>query len=164
MRAPALVLALGLAAVPCAAQPATRGALPPAHAAAIRDSARAFLAELEKTFASGDRAATARMYSSDARFRWVESGRVTARSAAQIAEYLKQIPAGLKVATTYTDPDFAALAPGLAQVVTPFQTTMGDPAAGGASFGGMLTMILVHERDGWRLLHGHASSPDARGR
>lgn len=164
MRRLVLAVALGVGAVPCAAQSAARGALAPAHAAAMRDSARTFLADLEKTFASGDRGATAGMYSSDARFRWVESGRITARSAAQIAEYLRQMPAGMKVATTYTDPDFIPLAPGLIQVVSPFQTTLGDPAAGGVSFGGMLTMILVHEGDGWRLLHGHASSPDARGR
>lgn len=141
-----------------------QGRLSQAHVDAMRDSVRAFMKTFGEAFEAGRYEQVGAMYSSDARFRWIESGVVTARSAAQIATYLKQYPAGMKVKNTFTDTEVLPLAPGLAQLITAFRTEVGDPAAGGFAFGGAMTVILIHESGGWKFLQGHASAPVPRGR
>jgi hypothetical protein len=141
-----------------------QGRLTAAHGDAMRDSVRAFMTAYGQAFEAGRYDQVAEMYSSDARFRWIESGVVTAKSAAQIATYLKQYPAGMKVKTTYTDTEILPLAPALAQLITAFRTEVGDSAAGGFAFGGAMTVILIHESGGWKFLQGHASAPVPRGR
>jgi hypothetical protein len=106
------------------------------HAAAIVDSVQSFMAGFQRHYAAARWDSVAALYSGDARFRWVESGVVVARSAREIGQYLDQMPPGMKLATTYSEMEIFALAPGMAQIVTSFKSVMGDPAAGGASWGG----------------------------
>jgi len=138
-------------------------ALSDAHASAIRDSVQALLTEYATRVAAKEWDAVARLYAEDTRFRWVEDGIVRYRSAAEVRQALAALPAGMRITTTYRDTEVLPLAPGLASVVTQFQTSFADSAGRGFAFGGAITMTLVHLRDGWRLLGGHTSSPKPRG-
>ena len=144
----------------CARAPET---LSDAHATAMRDSVQALLAEFTTRFAAKEWDSVGRFYAEDARFRWVEDGVVRYRSAAEVRRALAAVPASMRIKTTYRDTEVLPLAPGLASVVTQFQTSFADSAGRGFTFGGAITMTLVHLQDGWKFLGGHTSSPRARG-
>ena len=97
------------------------------------------------------------------RFTWVEDGAVRYRSAAEIRQALETLPPTMHVETTYSDTEIFALAPGVASVITRFETRFADSAGAGFSFDGAMTMTLVHGEDGWRFFGGHTSSPKRRG-
>lgn len=140
------------------------GTLSDAHASAIRDSVQALLAEFTTRFAAKEWDSVGRLYAEDTRFRWVEDGVVRYRSAGEVSRALAAVPASMRITTTYRDTEILPLAPGLASVVTQFQTSFADSAGRGFAFGGAITMTLVHLRDGWRFLGGHTSSAKPRGR
>lgn len=156
------VVLLAASVAACTQRPTT--ALAATHSAAMVDSVQTFLQSFQTAFAAGQWEQVAAMYASDSRFRWMESGTVTARSAADIAGYLKQMPAGTSASTAFTETEILPLAPGLASVVTLFQTRYGDPSAGGFQFGGVMSVVAIHEPTGWRFLQGHASGPVPRPR
>jgi Domain of unknown function (DUF4440) len=104
----------------------------------------------------------AAMYANDARFRWVEDGAVRYRSVAEVRQALAAVPPGMRVETTYEETEIDPLAPGVASVLTRFQTRFVDSAGGGFGFDGTITMTLVHQADGWRFLSGHTSTPKPR--
>ena len=137
-----------------------RGRLAEAHVVAIRDSVSATLDAFRRYSAAGQWDSVLRIYADDSSFRWLEGGAVVAHNAAQIRQYFSKLPAGMRIETSYQDTEILPIVPGVASVVTKFQTHMSDSTAGpGFTFGGALTMTFVHRDDGWRILNGHASAP-----
>jgi hypothetical protein len=94
----------------------------------------------------------------------VTHGEAIRDSVQQTLADLTRYSAGstVQVETAYQDLQITPLGPGLAPVVTRFQTQIGDATAGGFSFGGMITMTLIHRPEGWRILNGHTSSARER--
>lgn len=133
------------------------------QAAAVRSGVQAALDSYRELAAAGRWEEMLRLNADDARFRWVANGVVEARSVEEIRKNFLALPAGTRVETSYKDTEITPLAPGVAQVLTQFQTRLVDPKGGGFSFGGILSMILVDRGDGWKILSGHSSSPIHRG-
>ena len=154
----ALVLLLGLTA----GSTLRAEELSPPQAEAVRQGVQATLDAYRELSAAGQWDALLRLYADDPHFWWVTSGTVVSRSVDEIRKYFTELPAGTRIDTTYQDTQIIPVTPGVAEVVTSFQTRLVDPKGGGFSFGGMLTMTLVQRGDGWKILSGHASSPTHR--
>jgi hypothetical protein len=129
-----------------------------AHRRAIDDSVRQTLTRYTATMAQGHWDSAGAYYSNSPDFRWVEEGKVVARSAQDIRKYLGAMQPTMRIRTVYDSVETTALAPGIASVVTAFSTTMGDSGSAGFTFAGELTMTMIHERDGWVILNGHSSA------
>jgi muconolactone delta-isomerase len=136
--------------------------LTPDQAAAVRAGVQAMLDSYRELGAAGRWEALLRLYADDARFRWVANGVVEARSVEEIRKHFLALPPGARVETTYQDTEITPLAPGIAQVLTHFETRLVDAKGGGFGFGGVLAMTLVDRGDGWKILNGHSSSPSRR--
>jgi ketosteroid isomerase-like protein len=133
-----------------------------ARAAAIRQGVQATLDAFCKLSAAGQWDAVMRLYADDPHFVWVTNGAIVSRSLDEIRKHFTGTPAGSRVETTYQDTEITPLAPGVATVLTRFETRITDAQGGGFHFGGLLTMTLVERGDGWKILDGHASSPGRR--
>jgi hypothetical protein len=144
----------------CAARPES---LTAAHAAAIRDSVHVALDGFRRYSAAGQWDSLLTLYAEGPDLRWVEEGEVKVRSIDQIRAYFTGLPPGMKIETTYRDIEIAPLAPGAASVVTGFETGLVDSTGKKFSFGGMLTMVLVHREGRWQIITGHSSTPGRRG-
>lgn len=153
---PRAVALLMLAAAACAHAPRTLSAT---HISAMRDSVQETLGLFRRYSAASQWDSLSRLYVDDARFRWVENGMVRYRSAAEIHQALAALPPNTRIESTYQDTEIIPIAPGIASVVTRFQTRIAD-----FSFGGAITMMLIHRDDGWRILGGHTSAPQPRPR
>lgn len=123
--------------------------------------ARAFLAEYARLGAAGQLDSLAALYDDGPAFSWVESGRVVARSRAEIRQGLSKLPPGTGLDTRFDPLAVQLLAPGAALVTTTSHSTFRTLGTGAAiaSFSTTLTMVLVRTEAGWRIRHGHASNP-----
>lgn len=160
MRALMTALLTVLLAAGCARPPA---ALRADHAAAVADSARAFLVEFSRLSEAARWDSLGQLYSSRADFRFLESGEVRYASAAAIREALRAIPEGTRIRTEYTDVSVQPIAPGIAGVSALFTTRFVDATGGSFGFSGALSLTLQHEPAGWRIISGHSSAPVPRG-
>lgn len=151
---PTLLLTLG-----CTRPPAP---LNVDHAAALGDSARAFLVEFSRLSEAAQWDSLSQLYSTRADFRFLESGEVRYASAAAIRDALRGLPPGTRIRTEYTDVAVQPIAPGLAGVSALFATQFADSAGGGFGFSGAITLTLQHESEGWRIIAGHSSAPVPR--
>lgn len=133
------------------------------RAAVIRDSVRATLDSYNRHYTAREWDSVIRFYADDARFAWVEDGVVRYRSTAEIRQALESLPPSMRVETTYGDMDISVLSADVATVVTAFETRFVDAAGAEFGFGGMITMTLVREQNGWRIFGGHTSSAKRRG-
>ena len=131
--------------------------LSPAQAAAIRQGVQGALDAIREHSAAGRWDDLLRLYADEPDFRWISNGAVAASSVAEIRKYYKGLAEGTRVEQSYQNPEITPVAPGVAEVVTPFQTRLVDPKGPGFSFGGFLTMTFVQRADGWKILRGHAS-------
>lgn len=138
------------------------GAFTEAHATALADSIEAALADFARLSAAGQLDSAATRYSANPRFRFLESGLVKYRSAAEVREALTAMPAGTPVRTTFSELVVDPIRPGVGTSSALFRTEIGDPAAGGFAYNGAITMVWVHEPEGWRIRSGHSSAPVAR--
>jgi len=155
MRTATSALGIALSAA-CSRAP---GPLTAAHASAIEDSVRTTLNELLRYSAAGQWDSMLAIYDDTPGFRWVEQGAVVAKSVADIRRGFAKMPPGMRVVTTVHDPAIAAVSPGAASVLTGFETRMVDSSGTGFSFGGILTLVMVHRASGWKILTGQSSSP-----
>lgn len=155
-----LVLAAVTQAAACPERPVRQ--LTAAHAAAIRDSAQATLDAFLRYSAGGQWDSLAALYDDGPDFRWLEQGTLLYRSAAGIRQAMARVRPTTRIETSHFDSKIVPLAPGVASVATAFHTKFVDarnPA--GVEFGGVITMVLVHREEGWRIVVGHTSSPGA---
>jgi ketosteroid isomerase-like protein len=138
-------------------------ALSEAHVTAMRDSVQQTLARFRQYSAARQWDSLVTLYANDPRFHWVENGVVRYRSPAMIRAGFTSLPSDMRIETTYRDTEIVPIAPGVASVTTLFHTRFVG-ATSAFEFGGAMTMTLVHQPDGWRILSGHTSSPIPRTR
>ena len=144
----------------CAAPaPPPAGELTESWASAIRDSASTAVQAIRRYSEAAQWDSLAMLYSEAPGFRFMENGTLRYPSSAAIREALASVPKGTRIQTQYRNTEIAALAPGLADVVTLFQTSFVDSAGTRFSFEGAVTLLLAHEPGGWRIIRGHSSSP-----
>lgn len=141
---------------------ATSG-LSPVHVAAIQDSIRTTLDAFRRHAANRQWDSLAAMYAADASFRWIENGEVRYRSAGDIRTALARVSSTMRIETSYRDTEIVPLAPGIASVLTHFESRFVDSSTS-FSFGGAMTMLLMHRADGWKIVSGHSSAPIPRPR
>jgi len=153
-------ITFGLPAVACR-QPTTE--LPQAHAEAIRDSIRTVSDHFRRLSSNAQWDSLGAMYSDAPGFRFLESGSVQYATAGALRAALAQLPSGVSLTTTYRDLDVDPVRPGVAVMSALFETTFRDSAGPQFSFGGAVTVLWVHETDGWRIRGGHSSAPVPRG-
>lgn len=152
-------LALSVAGACAAPAPPPAGQLTEAWASAIRDSASTMLQALRRYSEAAQWDSVAALYSESPGFRFAENGTLRYPSSAAIRQALGSVPIGTRIQTQYRNTEIAALAPGLADVVTLFQTSFVDSGGTRFSFEGAVTLLLAHESTGWRIIRGHSSSP-----
>jgi Domain of unknown function (DUF4440) len=133
------------------------------QAAAVADSARAFLAEFARLSNAAQWDSLGRLYSDRTDFRFLESGEVRYASAAAIHEALRAVPAGTSIRTEYSDVTVQPIAPGIAGISARFATQFVDSTGPLFGFSGAVSLTLQHEPDGWRIIAGHSSAPVPRG-
>jgi hypothetical protein len=156
----ALFLCLAASALAaCASVDSRTQSLTAAHASAIRDSVRAMLTSFERYSMNRQWDSVATLYVSDTTLRWIENGRVVMRSSAALERGLGSLPRTTSIVTTYDTLEITPVAPGVAAVLAFYHTTFVDSTRGNATFGGLLTMTIVHRPGGWQFLNGHTSSP-----
>lgn len=129
------------------------------HAAAMRDSVQETLTRFRHYSATRQWDSLVTLYANDARFRWAENGVVRYRSPSLIREALSSLSSEMRIETTYHDTEIIPIEPGAASVVTLFRTRFVGSAGPSFEFGGAITMTLIHQPAGWRILNGHTSSP-----
>jgi ketosteroid isomerase-like protein len=134
-----------------------------AHADAIQDSLANVLEQFRQHSAAAEWNAVGAFYSDSPDFRFFESGELRYGSAEAVRSALAGLPPGTSIITDYRDREILALAPGLATVSTLFESTFTDGGGSQFTWGGALTLIWVHELEGWRMLRGHSSAPVPRG-
>ncbi len=161
MRVLSTVLLALIVAIGCGRPPASLSA---EHAAAVGDSARAFLAEFTRLSEAAQWDSLSQLYSARSDFRFLESGEVRYASAAAIREALYSVPIGTRIRTEYSDVVVQPIAPGIAGVAALFATRFVDSSGGAFAFSGAITLTLQHEPAGWRIIAGHSSAPVPRGR
>ena len=129
---------------------------------AIEDSARMLLEQFRRLGAAARWDSLAGLYDDAPNFSWIESGRVVARSRADIRRGFDTLSPQLSLATTFDSLEVHALAAGVAFVQTRTTTQFIDKSSSGApafSFMTTMTMLIVRRADGWKIRHGHASGP-----
>lgn len=161
MNTRAVLLAVMLGSLGNGCEPQHATVLSVRHAAAMRDSLRTTLEAFRRATDGRQWDSVAAMYADDSTFRWIEDGRVVARSAAEIRQHLRATPPSVSIRTSYDSVEYLPTAPGVGGLTTQYRTTVRDSSGKGYTFGGILSLTLVHETGGWRILTGHTSSPRA---
>ena len=138
-------------------------ALSDTQAAAIRDSVAVALTQFRKYSAASQWDSLAGLYSRSSDFRFLENGAVEYRSADAILAALRGLPPGTEIRTSYDQTEVVAVGPGVAWVSATFATTFSDGTGLQFEYGGAVTLMWVHEPDGWRIMGGHSSSLVERG-
>ena len=136
----------------------------PERRRAVSDSVQAFLEGYRAAMLDGRWEEVADAYSSDARLRLLEDGRVAYRGRAEVTEALAtlgdQFP---EVEVAFGELEILPLAPGLAEVLTTYEQSFRNSEGVGFELKGALSFTLIHESVGWRILVGHTSTLQERG-
>ena len=155
----ALALAASMGIVACRTADSRETALTPTHSAALQDSIRTMLAAFQRYSAHRQWDSVATLYVPDSTLRWIENGRLVMRSRAALERGYGSLPPTTSIETSYDTLEITPLAPGVASVLAYYHTTFKDSTRGNATFGGLLTMTVVHRARGWQFQNGHTSSP-----
>jgi len=135
------------------------GPLTAAHSAAIEDSVRATLSAFIGRMDATDGDSIVRFYTDDPRFTWTANGTVVARSVAEIRAGISALAGYPRWRLEYLKPVIVPLAPGVALATSEYTQTLTDPVGKDLTFGGIVTLVWIHTPGGWKILHGHSSSP-----
>lgn len=157
--APLLVLAF----MACGPTGEPADPFPPEHRSALADSIAAQLDRFSTLTSEGTREELTALYSDHPDFRFYESGRLQYASADGVGEALAGLPPGGRLVTAFREVDIQPMAPGVAVSHALYETEargFGEPF----SYGGAMTLVWIHEADGWRIRSGHTSSPAPRER
>ena len=150
------VVLLAFALLGCGATPS---AMEAEHERALEDSVLAVLEDLGSATNAGEWDRALALYSRDARFHWVEDGKVRYASADAVGAGFAELDSLFESATIeWIDPRAVALAPGVGAVTAGYRQVFLDGEGGRFSLEGALTFTAVHRPDGWRLLLGHTST------
>lgn len=145
----------------CAEGPQPRHALAEDDVQAAAQEVGAFLERYREAMNAGDTAAVRSMYTPDDRFTWVEDGFLRYESVDAVIEALGRFGADSNVATTFGAASVVSHSPEVASARVAFTTRMVLPQ-GPYEFGGMITMVLERQADGWRVVSGHTSTARER--
>lgn len=127
----------------------------------LAQGAEAFLKHYMDAAASADVDAIRGALASDGRFAWVEDGAVRYRSADDVLQGLASLPPDAEIVTELKDLEVVALGKTGAHAWGTFTTTLGSGEQA-FSFGGAISFVLERQKDGWKLVGGHTSSPRGR--
>ena len=154
-----LIATAVLAAGACAGSPP----FDEAQRMAVRDSVGVTLEAFRQYSAVGDWNALLGLYDDGPEFRWLEDGALAYASVGDIRAAIAGMPAGTRIVTTHDDVRITPVAPGIAWASMRFESTF--LGADGPSFGfsGVVTLLLRHRPEGWRIVGGHASTPHGPG-
>ena len=130
--------------------------------AAIRDSVKAVLNDFTSKMNKKDFAGAGSLYSDDSSFSWIENGALAFQSAKDVRASLKTLSNIAEIKLSYYETQISVLAPKVATVRTEFSQTFNDKPGRGTTYGGFLTMTIVREKGGWKILNGHTSSRKPR--
>lgn len=130
--------------------------------AAIRDSVKAVLNDFTSKLSKKDFVGAGNLYSDDSSFSWIENGALGFQSAKAVRASLKTLSNIPEIKLSYYETQISVLAPKVATVRTEFSQTFNDKPGRGTTYGGFLTMTIVREKDGWKILNGHTSSRKPR--
>ncbi|MFN0181912.1 MAG: nuclear transport factor 2 family protein [Gemmatimonadales bacterium] len=122
-----------------------------------------FLTDFQRLSASAQWDSLGALYADSPDFRFLESGEIQYRDVAAIREALRSVSPGTRIETRYEDVVVLPLAPGVATVSGRFATRFVDAAGGGFAFAGAISLVVRHDRTGWRIVAGHSSAPVPRG-
>ncbi len=131
----------------------------PAHRQAVADSVRSFLDGYVDAVHGQRWSEVTGLYSGDDRFRILENGRVAYRTRADAVASIEGMAAAFpEVALELTETHIVPLAPGVAGVHATFAQSFTSTEGRSVEIEGALSMTVVHEEGGWRILTGHSSS------
>lgn len=116
-----------------------------------------FLDAWNTAIAAGDRDAVRAAYVADPRFRWFEDGALRYRSVDEVLGGMDALGPGTEIRTELTNVETEPLSHRLAHGSASFETRLTMPQ-GAFSFGGVFTMLLERDDDGWRFVTGHTST------
>ena len=133
-----------------------------AGSAAVRDSVKAVLKDFTNRMSTKDFDGAGKLYSDDSSFSWIENGSLSFRSAKDVRSSLQSLRSIPEIKLAYYETQIEVLAPKVATVRTEFSQTFVDRPGRGTTYGGFLTMTVVREAAGWRILNGHTSSRKPR--
>jgi len=97
------------------------------------------------------------LYAPAGRFHWIEDGQLRYRSADEVARGLESLPPDATLRTEFSEQIITALGDRGAVASMRFETVVGD-GPGAFAFGGMMSIALEREGDGWKIVAGHTSS------
>ncbi len=130
---------------------------------AIRDSVAATMQQFRAYAERARWDSLGALYSDRGDFRFYENGTLRYGSARDVRAALAALPPGMRIRTDYRDTEITPLAPGLAVASALFSSTFADEAGTQFGFEGAVSLLWVHEPEGWRILVGHSSAPVPRG-
>lgn len=132
------------------------------HAAAIRDSVAAMMADFRRYSAEAEWDSLLSLYADGPEFYWAEGGAVQYSTTDEIRAAVEAAGSGVRLVTTHRDMKVTPLAPGVASVFTLFDTRFVDSTGSGFNYSGAVTMVVAHRERGWQILSGHSSTPGGR--
>lgn len=164
MRSVLSIVLVGTLLIGCAPDAGNaQGALTPAHATAMTDSARATLSSWREAINALDADRVAAHYLADSTFRWLEDGVVRYRHPLEVANAIRDLAGTIRRTELLLDgTTLTPLAPGVVAVTTGFAQKVEDREGRIGGFAGAISAILVHREDGWVFQVGHTSSGGAK--
>ncbi len=132
---------------------------PPASPETVRAEVSTVLQGYLAAMGARDTATIRRSYVNDDRFVWLESGEVRYRDVDGVLASLASFPAESPITTELKDLIVVPVGESAAHAWAQFTTTVGEGPSG-FSFGGAISFVLERSDDGWKVVGGHASSPN----
>lgn len=142
--------------VACAQLQQTQGA-----GSKLTEEVAAFLSDYLAAIGSRDVARIRAAYVSDARFGWIEDGKVRYRSVDEVLASLATFPAGSAIRTELKDLAVVPVSQSGAYAWATFRTSVGEGPSG-FTFGGAISFTLERHGTAWKIVGGHTSSPSRR--
>lgn len=137
------------------------GSAPPQASDPPLDSVETVVATYLDAVSNQDTARVRSTFTTDGSVLWIENGLVHYRGVDGILEGLSAFPAGTPIATEMAPLEVQRIGSRGAHAWGTFTTSVGV-AEGAYSFGGMISFLLEHDGEAWKLVGGHVSSPMPR--
>ena len=132
-------------------------------AGAVQDEVMEVFNRLRAAISARDWNAALEFYADDPRFRWIEPGRTTYTSKAEVSAALKS--AYEQISSTRFEPqemEVTALSDELALLVVEYDQEFRFAGGGAMQMTGVMSIVLTKQDGAWRILHGHTTTIDQR--